>query len=83
MIRYYTREQEVGEAVRQSGLKQSDVFIPTKILYIYIHTLSTLIGYQQWLTQDRSKLVCISSCISRVLPWIYAQVDIYAAVQNA
>ncbi|KAL3419386.1 putative aldo/keto reductase [Phlyctema vagabunda] len=29
---YYANEKEVGEAVRQSGLKRSDVFITTKIL---------------------------------------------------
>ncbi|CZR54779.1 probable aldo-keto reductase [Phialocephala subalpina] len=29
---YYTNEKEVGEAVRQSGLKRSEVFITTKIL---------------------------------------------------
>ena len=28
---YYENEKEVGEAVRQSGLKRSDVFITTKI----------------------------------------------------
>ena len=30
--RYYANEKEVGEAVRESGLKRSDVFITTKIL---------------------------------------------------
>jgi diketogulonate reductase-like aldo/keto reductase len=30
--RYYANEKEVGEAVRQSGLKRSDIFITTKIL---------------------------------------------------
>ncbi|KAH8663603.1 putative aldo-keto reductase [Tricladium varicosporioides] len=30
---YYANEKEVGEAVRKSGLKRSDVFITTKILY--------------------------------------------------
>ena len=30
--RYYANEKEVGEALRQSGLKRSDVFITTKIL---------------------------------------------------
>lgn len=29
---YYANEKEVGEAVRQSGLKRSDVFITTKML---------------------------------------------------
>lgn len=29
---YYENEKEVGEAVRQSGLKRSEVFITTKIL---------------------------------------------------
>jgi len=29
---YYANEKEVGEAVRQSGLKRSDVFVTTKIL---------------------------------------------------
>jgi len=29
---YYANEKEVGEAVRQSGLKRSDVFITTKVL---------------------------------------------------
>jgi len=29
---YYANEKEVGEALRQSGLKRSDVFITTKIL---------------------------------------------------
>ncbi|TVY30072.1 putative oxidoreductase [Lachnellula hyalina] len=29
---YYANEKEVGEAVRQSGLKRSDIFITTKIL---------------------------------------------------
>lgn len=31
--RYYENEKEVGEAVRQSGLKRSDVFLTTKILF--------------------------------------------------
>jgi len=30
--RYYANEREVGEAVRQSGLKRSDIFITTKVL---------------------------------------------------
>ena len=30
--RFYANEKEVGEAVRQSGLKRSDVFITTKII---------------------------------------------------
>jgi diketogulonate reductase-like aldo/keto reductase len=30
--RYYANEKEVGEAVRQSGLNRSDVFITTKII---------------------------------------------------
>jgi len=29
---YYANEKEVGEAIRQSGLKRSDIFITTKIL---------------------------------------------------
>jgi len=29
---YYANEKEVGEAVRQSGLKRSDIFVTTKIL---------------------------------------------------
>lgn len=32
ITRYYANEKEVGEAVRQSGLKRSEVFITTKIL---------------------------------------------------
>jgi diketogulonate reductase-like aldo/keto reductase len=32
VCRYYANEKEVGEAVRQSGLKRSEVFITTKIL---------------------------------------------------
>jgi diketogulonate reductase-like aldo/keto reductase len=31
--RYYANEKEVGEAVRQSGLNRSDVFITTKIIH--------------------------------------------------
>jgi diketogulonate reductase-like aldo/keto reductase len=31
--RYYANEKEVGEAVRESDLKRSDVFITTKILF--------------------------------------------------
>lgn len=31
--RFYANEKEVGDAVRQSGLKRSDVFITTKILF--------------------------------------------------
>lgn len=30
---FYGNEKEVGEAVRQSGLKRSDVFITTKVMY--------------------------------------------------
>ncbi|KAN0115407.1 putative aldo-keto reductase [Hyaloscypha variabilis] len=30
---YYANEKEVGEAVRESGLKRADVFITTKILF--------------------------------------------------
>lgn len=30
---FYRNEKEVGEAVRQSGLKRSDIFITTKILH--------------------------------------------------
>ncbi len=30
--RYYANEREVGEAVRQSGLKRSEIFITTKVL---------------------------------------------------
>lgn len=32
-LRFYANEKEVGEAVRQSGLPRSDVFITTKILH--------------------------------------------------
>jgi len=31
--RYYANEKEVGEAVRESGLKRSDIFITKKILF--------------------------------------------------
>lgn len=31
--RYYDNEQEVGDAVKESGLKRSDVFLTTKILF--------------------------------------------------
>jgi diketogulonate reductase-like aldo/keto reductase len=29
---FYGNEEEVGEAVRQSGLKRSDIFITTKVM---------------------------------------------------
>jgi diketogulonate reductase-like aldo/keto reductase len=32
LSRYYANEEEVGEAVRESGLNRSDVFLTTKII---------------------------------------------------